>query len=310
MTYIIAEIGSNHDGDFERAKILIRLASECGADAVKFQTFDADKLVHPELRSMVGEGSQHARFKSLQFNAGQWKLLQGYSKDQGVDFMTTCFDHESMLRYGRDMPYIKISSGDLTYDSLLRLANEFRSPVLVSTGMAEWHEIERIPRLIHPDKLILMHCVSSYPTQDQDANLGCLNRLKHIARIGYSDHTIGFTACLAAVGMGVEVIEKHFTDDSSKSGDHSLSADPEEMDFMVSEIRRLDLMMGNEKPCKSELENRYKMRRGAYASQPIEKGAIITESDILAIRPATRYPPDHYIGRKARRDLKRLDELC
>ena len=314
MTYIIAEVGGNHDGDLDQALNLIELAKECGADAVKFQTYTAENLVHPEEIALpqaqrAGYQTQFRRFKDLEFSPEQWDQLIAYCQEVQIDFLTTPFDLESLDKFKSRMKYIKVASGDLTYYRLLRAIAETGKPVMLSTGMARMDEIEDAAHHFNPDILTVMHCVSLYPTPDTEANLGVIDSLsKRFKSVGYSDHTKGTTAALVAAGKGCTVIEKHFTLDSSRDyGDHPLSAEPWEFGFMVGEIRRIEKMLGNEKP--SLKEDRTKLRRGAYAKHPIEVGQVITENDIIELRPQKHRKPFEVIGNRARKAYKELESI-
>lgn len=314
MTYIIAEVGGNHDGNIELAKELVREAKEAGCNAVKFQTYDADKLVHPEAQALPqakGYTKQVDRFKDLQFTEAQWLEIIDICKRYRIDFLTTCFDLESLEKYAPYMKAIKVASGDLTYTRLLRAAAQCGKPVLLSTGMSSYSEIEYAASYFDPNLLTVLHCVSIYPCSDENANLGVIRGLQGIySSVGYSDHTQGITAAIAAAAMGCRVIEKHFTHDSTLDyGDHSLSLEPEDMAVMVHNIRRIEKMSGFAKPDPLESDNRDKMRRGAYAAKEINIGQVISEDDILCIRPKTRRNASDLVGKRARKDFKPLDAI-
>lgn len=307
---IIAEIGGNHNGSFAKALDLVDQAADCGVDYVKFQTYKAENLVHPSLKALPqakGHDRQYTRFKELEFTDQQWDAIIKYCIYKQVGFLTTCFDEESLEKYAPRMDLIKIASGDLTYHRLIRKANEYGKPVILSTGMATYREIDVASKLVTRGNLTLMQCVSSYPTRDEDANLGVIPKLATLCpRIGYSDHTQGITACLAAYAMGAKVIEKHFTDQPELDfGDHCLSADPDQMKALVEECKRIDAMMGDQKPSESEMTMRKEMRRGVYASREIPEGSPITQDDIIYLRPET--PRTEIIGRRANKDHKYLD---
>lgn len=314
MTYIIAEVGGNHDGELSKALDLVGFAKEAGCDAVKFQTYSAPKLVHPDAPALAqakGYTRQIERFADLEFAPGDWSRIIAECQMQEIDFLTTCFDLEALDEFAPAMPYIKVASGDLTYVDLLSAAASYGKPVLLSTGMATLDDIERAAQWVPRDLLIPMHCVSCYPTEDEDANLGMLEWMgETYPRFGYSDHTRGNLACIAATAMGAEVIEKHFTTTpDSDIGDHCLSADPGQMYELVQQVRRLDAMMGYAKPAACEMGARQTMRRGGYAARDMEKDEYIARADVLAIRPATRYAPHEYVGRRLRRAIKKGEPL-
>lgn len=310
--YIIAEVGGNHDGDLDQALSLIQVASEAGCDAVKFQTYHAEKLVHPEtiaLPQAIGYTKQYNRFKDLEFSSDQWELIIETCQELHIDFLTTPFDLETLETFKDKMKYIKIASGDLTYHKLLRAASETGKPVILSTGMSRIDEICEAARHFDLNMLTVCHCVSLYPCPDSEANLEVIEDLKlRFPSVGYSDHTIGPEACLVAAGKGCSVIEKHITFDSSRQyGDHPLSLEPQELTNMVESLHRISHMMGSEKPSKQE--DRSKMRRGAYAKHPIKLGQVIGESDIIELRPRKARDPHQVIGKRAKRDYEELEAI-
>lgn len=311
MTYIIAEVGGNHDGSLDNALTLVELAKECGADAVKFQTYSAEKLVHknevalPQAQK-AGYTTQQERFKDLEFSPEEWERILAKCKDVRIDFLTTPFDIESLNQFKNRMKYIKVASGDLTYHRLLRAIAETGKPVILSTGMARMAEIEESAQFFNRSLLTVMHCVSLYPCPDTEANLGVIDDLKEkFPSVGYSDHTIGNLACIAAVSKGCSVIEKHFTLDNTKEfGDHPLSADPYDMEDLVNQVRRLEKMMFHVKPSPLEETNKRKLRRGAYTLKPIKTGHVITEKDIIELRPQLGRKPHRFVGTRALKDYE------
>ncbi len=314
MTYIIAEVGGNHDGEFNKALVLISEAKKAGCDAVKFQIYNAEKLVHPELKALkqaVGYDKQIDRFSDLQFTHGQWMQIIHTCNTIGIDFMATCFDLETLKIYEPYMPMLKIASGDVSYKELIKLADTYDKQLIISTGMTSYNELRLYTKWVKHSNLVVMHCVSSYPCKDSDANIDAVTALKARYRtVGYSDHTKGITACIAATALGAEVIEKHFTHDKSLLyGDHQLSADTEEMAELVRHVKRIGLMRGDEKPSKSELSNVAHFRRGAYSARDIKAGELLTSDDISVLRPATLKLPHEYLNTVAQRDYKKGESL-
>ena len=314
MTYIIAEVGGNHNGDFKTALELIQSAKQCGADAVKFQIYEADKLVHGTalaLKQAVGYKKQVDRFTDLQFTYDQWMQIIVRCHTTGIDFMATCFDLETLNQYEPYMPMIKIASGDITYRSLIRLANTYNKQVILSTGMTSYDELHQYTRWVNHSKLIVMHCVSSYPCSDEHVNIDAITALaSKYKTVGYSDHSKGITACIAAVALGAKLIEKHFTlDNKQEFGDHPLSADSTELAELVRHVRRIDDMRGDSKPSNSEYSNIAHFRRGAYSARDIKKGDIFTHANVAVLRPATLNLPHEYIGAIAKQDFKKGDSL-
>lgn len=308
MIDIVAEIGPNHDGSLERALMLVEMAAEAGADVAKFQMYRAETLVHPDLPALShvkGYKTQLERFRSLEFTEDEWQIIIEKCRDVGIEFMASFFDIEMLERWRPYVSRIKISSGDLTWFDLLSAARETGLPVMLSTGMATFREIDQAMQWLDR-KTTVMHCVSSYPCPDENANLGVLDIMrKKYATIGYSDHTLGITACMVAASKGVSVIEKHFTDDRSRpGGDHVHSSDYDELVALVREVRRVEMMLGEEKPARSEYTHRKTMRRGAYAARNIPEGTMITDDDVIALRPEHRSRPQDVVGRMARSDIK------
>lgn len=311
MSYIIAEIGGNHDGSLERARELLTLAAASGVNAVKFQIYDPDKLVHPDTPSLPqakGYRKQIDRFRDLSLTKEDFEILYEDAGAMGVDFLATCFDIETLKCWAPRMKYIKISSGDITYEPLLRVAANTMKPVILSTGMSSPWEIKEAARIIHPNYLTVLHCVSLYPCPIERANLGYIQVLKNKYRkVGYSDHTIGINACRVALSLGCEVIEKHFTDDPSREdGDHPCSATATQMSELVSFRDNLKLMMGNFKPSEGEREQKKAFRRGIYASKDLFEGNCLKEEDVIYLRPEAGHTK---VGMTLTRNYKRLEAI-
>lgn len=292
--FIVAEIGNNHEGNFSVAKKMILSAKRCGADAVKFQTFI------PGLYVSVNDKKRFKNLKKFQLSFKEFKQLSIYAKKIKIPFFSTPFDLKSARFLNSIQKIYKISSGDSNFKPLLKTVANFNKSIILSTGMTDINTIAQSKKLIfdiwkkkkkNAKKLIIMHCVSSYPVEKQEANLLAINTLKEKFKdceIGYSDHTIGTSAALAAVALGAQMVEKHFTlsKSYSKFRDHKLSADPDEMRKLVSEIRDLEKILGSgeKKIQKSEKKAINYMRRGAVAAVEIPKGKKISDSDIKWIR--------------------------
>ena len=313
MTYIIAEVGGNHDGNLDKALELVREARQAGADAVKFQIYDAEKLVKPDLPAFnraKGYKYQIDRFRDLEFEREDWLRVVGECHDQDIDFLATCFDLDSLDYFAPFMKYIKIASGDLTYKELIEKAGSYGKPVILSTGMATFDEIQMASKWVPQHLLTVLHCVSVYPCPDASVGLLEIERLRRTyARVGYSDHSIGNTACLAAVSLGAQVIEKHFTlDNSLDYGDHPHSANPIELKELVENIRRIEKMRTGLLDNRPEFEtNRF--RRGGYAARDLKAGDIVQAGDVASLRPANLLMPHEYIGQKLTRDIKKGESL-
>lgn len=295
---LIAEIGNNHEGSIERAKRLIELAAP-HADAVKFQIFRAERLVHPSLPSRVeGHKTQLERMKSLEFTDEQWHELREYCQKLGVEFMATCFDVDTLNTWAPYLKRIKIASGDLTYEALCQAAAATHKPVLLSTGGASHDEIRRAAEIIPTHRLTVLHCVSRYPcVRPALGNIRILQAL--YPAVGYSCHTPGIDACYAAAVLGAKVIEKHFTDERRAYGDHVHSALPQELAELSRRIKDLAYLMGNERDTADDT-----LRRGAYARRSITRGEQITDNDIIWLRPNRGRP-----GPIAQHDYQPMDAV-
>lgn len=325
--FIIAEAGVNHNGDEALAMQLVEIAARCGADAVKFQTFSADKLVAKGTAKAsyqareTGEGDQHSMLKALELSyAAHLRLAQACAR-QGIEFMSTPFDEEAVdMLLGLGMRRIKVPSGELTNLPFLRFLATKRVPLILSTGMADMQEIDqavrevkttwaRIGHVPSVDALTILHCTSNYPAAFSDVNL---NAMQTIGReigvpIGYSDHTMGIAVSTAAVGLGATVIEKHFTIDKSMSGpDHIASLNPDELKGMVDSIRAVEQCLGSatKAPTASELPIRALVRRSVTLLRDIEAGATLKGDDVALLRPGTGIPPAE-LGRVAGRQARK-----
>jgi sialic acid synthase SpsE len=320
--YIIAEIGGNHNGDPEAAYDLVRAGAEAGANAVKFQTYRAETLVHPSVEPVPIVKKHYAtqleRFKSLELDESVYGNIISLCRELAIDFMTTPFDHQILQQYLPHMPAIKISSGDLTYDTLISEAAASNKPVLLSTGMSTAAEIDHASRLVAHDRLGILHCVSIYPLPDEKVNLQAISFMRDKwpdITVGYSDHTIGPEASIAAVSLGARIIEKHFTLDTSQvPGDHVLSLDPDGMRGMVQSIRRINNMLGqkSKQPAEGEDSMRKQMRRGVYAARAIPAGHTLVAGDLICIRPENDFSPgdvQKLLGRKLKSTLQELSPV-
>jgi sialic acid synthase SpsE len=312
---VIAEIGSNHNGDFALACELLRRAAAAGADVVKFQRYDAALLVHKDVPTMAHVSgihkTQRERMHSLQFNEAQWRQLAGMASELGVGFMASGFDETSIDALDAFVPAFKIASGDLTHLPLIRHAAAKGKPVVISTGMATEDEIAAVVSCVPAERLVLMYCVSRYPTPPDELDLLTIPWMKDRFQvaIGYSDHTVGTTAAVAAVALGAVLVEKHFTLDKTQPvGDHKLSAEPDEFMHLVTGVGEAVRMRGRirKSPRPAELTMRRPMRRGLYARKDLPAGAILTADDVIALRPEAGLPPGRLtdlIGRRLVRDV-------
>lgn len=242
MTFIIAEIGVNHQGDIKFAQDLVDAAVYAGADAVKFQMFDAELLEPP--------GERRDMLKRLEFGFDEFKHIRDYCQDKKIEFMCTPFDTNSLwVLRTLGIKRIKIASGHLTDMKLLQAAEESQLPVILSTGMGNKTDISlALWKLKYSPNITLLHCNSAYPTPYEDVNLRAMKTLRDAfgCPVGFSDHTLGISAPFAAVALGAAVIEKHLTLDRNMRGpDHRMSTQPNEFKRMVDGIREVELALGD-----------------------------------------------------------------
>lgn len=323
-TFIIAEAGVNHNGNIEIAKKLVDVACKAGVDAIKFQTFKADKLVtrkaemaEYQKQNIGNNESQYQMLKKLELSYEDHVELYNYCEKKGIMFISTPFDIDSVdLLEKLGVKLYKIGSGDLTNMLLLKYIARKNKPIILSTGMASLGEVEEAIDWIKEEgnnDIILLHCTSNYPTAYEDVNLRAMETMRQAFKlpVGYSDHTIGIEVSIAAVAMGACVIEKHFTLDKEMEGpDHRASLEPEELKQMVSSIRSIELSMGDGiKRCsESEMNNIKVVRKSIVVNKTIEPGTILTK-DILRIkRPGYGIQPkfiDKIIGIKVNKKIKK-----
>ena len=256
MTMIIAEAGVNHCGSLRRALDMVDAASDAGADAVKFQTFSADRLVTMQARKARYQGddgeTQHAMLKGLELSREDHEAIMGRCAARGITFLSSPFDEDSAdLLEDMGVGLFKVGSGELTNLPLLQHVARKGRPMIVSTGMADLGEVEAAVVAIREagdPPVTLMHCVSCYPAHADEVNLRAMETMRDAfgLPVGYSDHTVGSEACLAAVALGAVVIEKHFTLDNTLPGpDHRASAEPGEFAVLVASIRKVEAMRGD-----------------------------------------------------------------
>lgn len=325
-TLIIAEAGVNHNGSLEMAKKLVDAAKACGADIVKFQTAKLDSLVSKsanmadyQKKNTGVEESQKEMLSKLLLDFDSFTELAAYCKEVGIKFLSTPFDIES-IRFLNDMQDIwKVPSGEITnYPYLVEIAKT-KKKVILSTGMAEMDEIKAAIDVLTEngtDDITILHCTTEYPAPIKDVNLNVMKTLKDAFGypVGYSDHTQGIEVDLAAVALGAEVIEKHFTLDRNLPGpDHKASLEPDELKAMVDGIRKIEDALGTaeKKPSDVELKNRLVARKSIVAKTAIKKGDILTEENITTKRPGSGINPmkwNEVIGTAAVRDFEE-DEL-
>ena len=327
-TLIIAEAGVNHNGDLEIAKELIHQAAIAGADLVKFQTFTVAKLLTLEAPKADYQKdpdalttSNYEMLKSLELSKNDHLELIQECKKYGIEFFSTAFDEASLsflLELG--MSKIKIPSGEITNKPLLEFIAQFDMPVIMSTGMADLNEIQLAIEVLSNNKLTrenitILHCTSQYPASFENINLRAITSMKKKfnLNIGYSDHTLGAEASIAAVSLGATIIEKHITLDSNMPGpDHKASMEPKDFQDMVSAIRNIERGLGNgiKAPTSEELEMRTVARKSLVANKKIEKGEIFTQENLTVKRPGNGLSPmsiNEVIGTEAEYSFEEND---
>ena len=328
--YIIAEIGSNHNGDMQLAKELVSAAKEAGADAAKFQSWSNKSLISKaEYARNTHYNDTKKHFGSLfemvdkyQFTPEQHYEIAEYCQKQDIDFMSTPFaDDEVDLLVELNVPAIKIASMDVNHLLLLEKAASSGKPIVLSTGMANLEEIARAVSTLQNSgakEISLLHCISIYPPEYKDIHLNNIIGLKESfgLSVGFSDHSFGTAIPLAAVALGASIIEKHFTLDKNLEGwDHDISADFEELKTICQESKNIFAALGNKTRTVSaaELEKRKRFRRCAVINKDLKAGHVIQKEDLEFKRPGTGIHPDQYqfiIGRSLKHDLANDSELA
>lgn len=328
-TLIIAEAGVNHNGDLVLAKRLIDAAADAGADLVKFQTFNANRLATLSARkadyqtqTTDSEESQHEMLHRLELSTEMHNELIAHCAARNIGFFSTGFDIESvdlLVSLGQD--HFKIPSGEITNLPYLRHIGKFGKAVILSSGMASMGEIEAAIDVLEQEgtpraSMTVLHCTTEYPTHMTEVNLRAMQSI-HTAfgvAVGYSDHTSGIEVAIAAVALGASVVEKHFTLDRNLPGpDHKASLEPEELRAMVVAIRNIEVALGDgiKRLTPSEASNKPIARKSLVASQAIRSGEVFSAENITAKRPGTGISPmrwDEIIGRAAPREFA-ADEL-
>tara|TARA_B110000438_G_C15810952_1_gene649608 strand:- start:322 stop:1323 length:1002 start_codon:yes stop_codon:yes gene_type:complete len=328
-TTIIAEAGVNHNGSLVRAKKMIKVASEMGADYIKFQTFKADSLVlknadkaNYQLKSTNSNESHYEMIKKLEIDEDFHLELIKHCKKNCIKFLSTAFDIESVdLLDKLKIPFYKIPSGEITNFPYLNHIGSKKKPIILSTGMSSLEEIKSAVNILikaglNKKFITVLHCNTEYPTPMYDVNLNAMISIKREldVNVGYSDHTKGIEVSIAAVALGATVIEKHFTLDCNMQGpDHRASLEPNEFKNMIKSIRNIELSMGNgiKKPSASEIKNIFIARKSIVSKKDIKKGEIYSISNLTTKRPGTGICASkwyEYIGKKSNKDYK-IDEL-
>jgi N,N'-diacetyllegionaminate synthase len=327
-TFIIAEAGVNHNGSIEIAKKMIEVAKQCGADAIKFQTFKAEKVISkyaPKAeyqKQTTGEAnSQLEMVKKLELSFDDFIALKEYCDKLNIMFLSTPFDFESIdFLNSLGLEIFKIPSGEITNLPYLEKIGRLRKKIILSTGMADLGEIEDALDILinngtRREDITVLHCNTEYPTPYEDVNLFAMLTIKEAfkVKVGYSDHTLGIEIPIAAVALGASIIEKHFTLNKKMKGpDHKASLEPHELKTMITYIRNIEKAFGNgiKKASSSELKNKSISRKSIVTSKNVNKGEIFTEDNITVKRPGTGISPMKWyevLGKVVTKDYKEDD---
>jgi N,N'-diacetyllegionaminate synthase len=324
---IIAEAGVNHNGDIEIAKSLIDAAANAGADFVKFQTFKANKIVSPLAQKAVyqkanlndEDDNQFNMLKKLELQEEHHHILVKHCTLRNISFLSTGFDEESLdFLDSLNIPLYKIPSGEITNKPYLEHVASKGKPVILSTGMANMEEIQvsidlLIQKGIQKENITVLHCNTEYPTPMQDVNLKAMLYIHESlgVQVGYSDHTLGIEVPIAAVALGANVIEKHFTLDRNMKGpDHVASLEPHELKAMVMAIRNVELAVsgnGIKLPSQSEQKNLSIARKSIHLAKSKKQGDIISADDLIMLRPGDGISPmeiDKVIGKQINQSVE------
>jgi len=326
--FIIAEAGVNHNGDVGLAERLVDAAIETGADAVKFQTFTAERLVTPkapkaDYQAAVTDAaeSQVAMLRKLELSREAHVRLFEYARRRGITFLSTPFDEQSAdLLDDLGVPLFKIASGEITNLLLLEHVARKRKPMVVSTGMSTLDEVGEAVRVIHKagcPALALLHCTSNYPADPAESNLNAMITMRQAfdLPVGYSDHTPGLEVAVAAVALGASVLEKHLTLSREMPGpDHRASLEPGDFAAMVRAVRSVETALGDgiKRPMESERNTRAIARRSLVAATDLPAGTVLQAHHLAAKRPGLGLPPGELarlVGRRLTKSLQADDMI-
>lgn len=321
--YIIAEIGGNHEGDFEKARSLMKQAIDSGADSVKFQVYSGSSLVN-----IKEDPDRVNHFNKFAFQDEEYVALAKECRKLGADFSASIWDEEHVELLNEYLTFYKIGSGDLTAYPLLKAIIKKRKPIILSTGLSTLKEIDETVEYIcsvdslyrQRNMLSILQCTSMYPIPDSDANLRVIRTLQDIYsyNIGYSDHTIGGTAVAVAVALGAKIIEVHFTD--SRKGkefrDHKVSFTPDEVKQIRKKVTTIHTLLGDgiKRPMESEIENGHVLsfRRALYPKRNIAVGECVQDDDFIALRPQHGVAANQMgiiTGKVAKRNIEELSVI-
>jgi N-acetylneuraminate synthase/N,N'-diacetyllegionaminate synthase len=319
--YVIAEIGINHDGSLNRARRLIDAAAECGVDAVKFQTFRADRLMIPTKDRLAQQEDSvetaYQMFRRLELSWDDHEKLKRHADECGTAFLSTPFDEESADFLDQlGVAAFKIASADINHFPLLSHIGAKGKPVLLSTGMSYLNEVAEAVWALKSSgakDIMLLHCVSSYPAPPESLNLRSIQTLRDYfdLPVGFSDHSAGILLAVTAVALGATILEKHFTLDKRAEGpDHKLSLDPAELKLLIQNLRDVEKSLGDgrKRPAAVEEENRLLSRRSIVAAVDIRSCESIAPWMLAFKRPGSGLEPrqlQKVVGMKARRNISK-----
>lgn len=308
--YIIAEAGVNHNGRLDLALKLCDAAKDAGVDAVKFQTWKTELIVSKntemadyQKKNLGNDDSQYDMLKKLEMSYEDFSLVKDYCDKIGIQFLSTADETESLefLCY-LGMPFIKLGSGEISNIPYLRYCAKKNIPIIISTGMCNMSDVAVAYDILTETgatDITILHCTTNYPCPVDEVNLRAMQTLKDAfkCRVGYSDHTMGIEVPIAAVAMGAEVIEKHFTLDRNMEGpDHKASLEPNELRKMVESIRNIEMALGDgiKRPNKSEIECAKVVQKSILAKRPIKMGEILTEENLTVKRAGSGISSKHW----------------
>lgn len=322
--FVIAEAGVNHNGDMDLARALIDAAARAGTDAVKFQTFLADRLATmdaPKAQYQVqaddSDETQKEMLSKLELTRQDHLDLMEHCKSRGILFLSTPFDEKSAdLLDDLDLPAFKIPSGEITNLPFLEYVARKGKPMIISTGMSTMEEVQealRVVREVGNNEVVFLHCVTNYPADPADVNLRAMATMTEVLSVpvGYSDHTLGREIPLAAVALGACVLEKHFTLDRGMPGpDHQASMEPEELKSLVKGVRKVESAMGSGRKVPSTAEEAIAkvVRKSLVSARDIPVGSVITKDDLTAKRPGTGLPPSALMSLLGKEAKVAIDE--
>lgn len=304
--YIIAEAGVNHNGQLDLALKLCDAAKAAGVDAVKFQTWKTENIVTAQARQAAYqtentgiEESQYDMLKKLELSYDHFRYIQEYCKKIGIDFLSTPDEEESLaFLVSLGLPFIKVGSGEVTNIPYLRKIGSHGKPVILSTGMSNLAQVATAYDTLlkaGANGVSLLHCTTNYPCPMEEVNLRAMITLRDAFKchVGYSDHTMGTEVPVAAVALGAEIIEKHFTLDRTMEGpDHKASLEPSELKLMVQQIRNIENALGDgiKRPNRSEAENAKVVQKSILAKRFIKMGEVLTEENLTVKRAGAGIP--------------------